>query len=304
MIKTKEMLIGLRETFYYARCRDCGSLNMLNVPKDLSKYYPDEYSSGHKFSSSFIDYVNALLYKLYVYYHAKIAVTKTAFGETYNPHSNLESVCLMLRISGRSSYNGLALLDIGTRTGTFLKKLQFLGFDSLVGIDPFIDEPTNPSKDIEIQKKDVFHVKQKFDYIVMNHSLEHMKNPLKVIKKVRALIKNGGVFLVRMPVADSYAFDRYKQFWNGLDPSRHLVIFTRKAMEIAAKKSHFSVVKMVSDSTGDNIKVSELYKMGIPLWHASKNIFTKEQLAYFDSIAKKYNDTGRGDSVAFYLKPV
>src|SRR4051812_19942848 len=42
---TREMMFGTRERFDYLECADCGSLELLNVPNDLSPYYPPNYYS-------------------------------------------------------------------------------------------------------------------------------------------------------------------------------------------------------------------------------------------------------------------
>src|SRR5579859_5298702 len=41
----REMMFGLREQFAYFRCSLCGSLQLADVPPDMSKYYPANYYS-------------------------------------------------------------------------------------------------------------------------------------------------------------------------------------------------------------------------------------------------------------------
>src|SRR5262245_13065920 len=41
----REMMLGLRDQFHYGECDGCGSLQLLNVPEDLGRYYPADYYS-------------------------------------------------------------------------------------------------------------------------------------------------------------------------------------------------------------------------------------------------------------------
>src|SRR3954453_13761351 len=40
--KVKEMQLGLREDFDYLHCSNCGCMQLINKPADLSKYYPKQ----------------------------------------------------------------------------------------------------------------------------------------------------------------------------------------------------------------------------------------------------------------------
>jgi len=39
----KEMMYGFRDEFEYMKCSNCGCLQLVNIPDDLSKYYPNDY---------------------------------------------------------------------------------------------------------------------------------------------------------------------------------------------------------------------------------------------------------------------
>jgi len=38
-----EMLLETREAFQYVECSSCGSLQIVDIPADLGRFYPDEY---------------------------------------------------------------------------------------------------------------------------------------------------------------------------------------------------------------------------------------------------------------------
>ena len=41
----REMMFGMRDPFTYAQCGNCGCLQLIDVPADLGRYYPDGYYS-------------------------------------------------------------------------------------------------------------------------------------------------------------------------------------------------------------------------------------------------------------------
>ena len=45
IFQAKEMMHGLRHEFDYGECKSCGSIQILQVPINLSDYYPGNYYS-------------------------------------------------------------------------------------------------------------------------------------------------------------------------------------------------------------------------------------------------------------------
>src|SRR5439155_15830776 len=43
--KAREMAFGLRDEFTYLECRQCGCVQLLEVPADMGKYYEQSYYS-------------------------------------------------------------------------------------------------------------------------------------------------------------------------------------------------------------------------------------------------------------------
>src|ERR1700712_3894904 len=42
LYSVKEMQLGLRETFTYMECGNCGCMQLMDIPENLGKYYPNE----------------------------------------------------------------------------------------------------------------------------------------------------------------------------------------------------------------------------------------------------------------------
>ena len=46
-------------------------------------------------------------------------------------------------------------------------------------------------------------IRTKFDYILFSHVIEHLKNPIFVLKKLRTILKKNGTLLIETPNFDS-----------------------------------------------------------------------------------------------------
>lgn len=67
-----------------------------------------------------------------------------------------------------------------------------------------------------------------YDAIVMNHVIEHVRDPSSLVAECGRLLKSGGHFVAITPNASSRGHTRFKSNWRDLDPPRHLVLFSPK----------------------------------------------------------------------------
>jgi SAM-dependent methyltransferase len=204
-----------------------------------------------------------------------------------------------------------SILDVGCGQGILLHKMKESGFENVIGIDPFIDETIPYKNGLIILKKDFSDMDGLYDLVMYNHSFEHMQNPFEVMKKSNELLKLNKTLLIRIPVADSFAFNHYNENWCSLDAPRHLYLHTKKSIEILAKSSGFEIKKINYDSRSWQLWGSEQYSKNISLMdersyyiNPKKSIFTKEDIKKYETQTKKLNETGEGDQAEFYLRKV
>jgi SAM-dependent methyltransferase len=79
-----------------------------------------------------------------------------------------------------------------------------------------------------------------FDAIIMNHVIEHLHDPEKVIAHCHRLLKPGGKLVVVTPNIESFGHGYFGADWRGMEPPRHIHIYSCKALQKAAKQSGFS----------------------------------------------------------------
>jgi SAM-dependent methyltransferase len=78
-----------------------------------------------------------------------------------------------------------------------------------------------------------------FDVIVMNHSLEHMADPVGALQRARELLRAGGTLVVAVPNWDSWQRRLFGTYWTPLDVPRHLTHFSPTALHRAARRAGF-----------------------------------------------------------------
>ena len=64
----------------------------------------------------------------------------------------------------------------------------------------------------------------------MNHVIEHIKDPLLAIKKVKAMLKEGGTLIIGTPDFDSGAARRYNSNFRLLNDPTHISLFSSDSM--------------------------------------------------------------------------
>jgi len=275
----REMMFGLKEEFNYFECSNCGCLQIEEVPSDLSKHYPEEYYIGTE-----------------------------KLPQLPPPIKLGEPVQYWLELADLNFDS--KILDVGSGRGHMLLELSKVGYSNLTGVDPFIEKDLSPKPGITILNRNLEQVDDTYDFIMMHHSFEHMSNPIGILKEAYRLLKPNQLLLIRIPVAQSYAWKKYGVDWVQLDPPRHLFLFTEKSIKILAEEVGFTVENIIYDSIGFQFYGSELYKRDMTLAGSCQTlfenpadfVFSKEELQEFEDKAVALNQSGEGDQAAFYLR--
>ncbi len=69
-----------------------------------------------------------------------------------------------------------------------------------------------------------------FDAVTLNHVIEHVPNPLGLLRECHRILKPGGRLFLATPNSRSLGHRIFKQSWRGLEPPRHLQVFTPSAL--------------------------------------------------------------------------
>jgi 2-polyprenyl-3-methyl-5-hydroxy-6-metoxy-1,4-benzoquinol methylase len=124
--------------------------------------------------------------------------------------------------------NGRAL-DIGCGQGAFLNLLKINGW-SVAGVDlsEAAAETAKRNFDIDVfvgDLEDAAFTPQSFDYIRMNHSIEHLPDPVRTLRAAALLLKPDGKMYIETPNSEAYGLKKMGEFWMPLETPRHLFLF-------------------------------------------------------------------------------
>jgi len=286
------MMIGLGTLFKYFECKQCGCLQIINPPDDLAKYYPrDYYSLKEKQQGSLARFLrkqrarSALGLSNYL---GKLLTFIYGKPDWTNWFSKLD---LNLDTS---------ILDVGCGNGVVLKNMYHAGFTNLTGIDPFLDKDISIDKSFNIYKREVTSLEGSFDFIMLNHVLEHMPDQPSTMIKLNELLSPNGILMIRIPITGTYAWNTFGTNWVQLDAPRHFYLHTLKSFSLLSEKTNFEIIDTIFDSTTFQITGSLGYQNDIPL--KDQKPISKNKLKDFKHLVKKLNENKEGDQAIFYLK--
>ena len=294
VFEAREMLHGTRQRFTYGECPQCASLQIAEIPADLSPYYPSDYYSlqpppvrSKKASGRRIGFARWLLNRknaLAGLFAARLQRKSPFFGWCRLAGINLDA----------------AILDLGCGSGGLLRRMQRYGFSNLTGFDPYtpveIEEPG-----FRVKRAELSAVTGSYDLIMMHHVLEHLADPTAALVAAKARLNPGGKILVRIPVAASHTWRLYGEHWFNLDPPRHLLVPSVHGLEALAGRSGLRVEYTGFDGTEFTPRMSEHYRNDVPYSANPRDGFWRTRR--FRREADAANRRGEGDQGVFQLAP-
>lgn len=177
-------------------CKNCSNGFTYPVPKDLSRYYDDNYW----LSSGLIGVIKNTVYRFFQLRRKYWIMNFLKRGE---------------------------ILDVGSGEGIFGTLM-----DKNYHITS-LDVPTAQIKNPAVIKADFLrwgHGK-KFDAVVFWESLEHTQYPQQYLKKTSSILKKGGYIFIEYPNFNCWEARLFKNYWFHLDAPRHLSHLTPNGLD-------------------------------------------------------------------------
>ncbi|MGH3643100.1 MAG: class I SAM-dependent methyltransferase [Mycobacterium sp.] len=307
------MYFGTREMFEYFVCDACETLQIRNAleGEELARHYPRKYYAYTiPPQPRIFEWLTKQRDRFDLHTGGKpvgtvVAALPPGIRSLIGSRDSSGDVVQML---GRLAIGRDArILDVGCGGGALLDRLARAGFTNLSGADPFNEADGETPLGLPIVKRYVHEVDGEFDLILFNHSLEHVPDPVATLKAVYEKLAPGGICLVRLPTTSSEAWDVYDKHWCLIDAPRHIVIPSRRGMELAANAVGLQLEEVWDDSNSSQFFGSEAYQRNIALPEIKSfvefiRLFGLKQILGWERRSKQLNRQGRGDQAGFVLR--
>ena len=236
----RDRLFGTAGAWTVRRCAglQCGLLwlDPMPIPEDIGKAYERYYT--HEAG----DVVQRVSPLRHAYHRLKRRYLASAYNypsgpERTGPHVPGTALYLLplhrhevdTWIRSLQAVPGGRLLDVGCGSGEWLLAMQALGW-TVDGVD-FDMEAVRAARERGV---DAFcgdleargFPEASFDAVTLNHVLEHVPDPQRTLTECHRILKPGGKLVISTPNTESLSHALFKGHWRGLEPPRHLHLFS------------------------------------------------------------------------------
>ncbi len=142
------------------------------------------------------------------------------------------------------------LLEVGCGAGDYLALMRGMDWDvEGVEIDQAACQHARKKHGLKVHEgtlESKEYAENSFDAIVLNHVIEHVFDPITLIKECRRVVKPGGKIILLTPNMESWGHRKFKKDWINLDPPRHIFLFSPKTMLACATAVGFNNIEVTT----------------------------------------------------------
>ena len=228
-----DRLFGVPGLWSFRKCPDCGLvwLSPRPIAEDIGKTYTNYMTHNAHGSKSRMEDLQEkialpVLFSVYQYSDKHDGLSRRAFsGRLLSWIPLFNDVARRYVMNLRGDQKG-RLLDVGCGDGKFLADMKRLGWE-VVGVEP---DPEAAKIAEERLGLSVFtgtlgeanFPPDAFDAITMKHVIEHVEDPIGLVRECHRILKPGGRLSIATPNTECLQHQLFRTAWLELDPPRHL----------------------------------------------------------------------------------
>ena len=209
-------------TWSLCGCEECGLVRLAHIPAQDVAYPSEYYGQGGR---KFVPGVEA------------VSKIRPAL---------LTSVIRRCEQAPARIYRKPRVLDVGCGRGYLLRDLAARGWDC-AGIDipgaPLPRDADALGFDCRVGDAGALPwAAESFDLVVINHVLEHVRDPWAACHEANRVLRNGGMLYIGVPNYGSLQSRLFGAHWFPLEVPRHIYHFSKSALSRVLKESGFTPI--------------------------------------------------------------
>lgn len=239
--------------FSFSQCPDCRSLAL--APRLDEASLPLAYSSYYTHEAPSIDDVILETPGGGIGQRIRKAYARRRYGGSSRP-ADLAGYAVhrLLRrgVGDTDDHYRLAppaparILDFGCGGGEYLKRMRRLG-NQVTGVDfdpASLDLARRSGLDVMFPEDlDAAAHDGSFDLVTLAHVIEHVQDPVALLRRLRRCLRPGGRLYLETPNAEAAGLSLFGRYWRGLEVPRHLSVPTRFGLQTALEAAGFSEIE-------------------------------------------------------------
>jgi ubiquinone/menaquinone biosynthesis C-methylase UbiE len=190
--------------------------------------------------------------------------------------------------------NGNSLIDVGCNTGILLsaikKDIPQLSILKGIDLDSNAIKVGIKKHSLNLEHIDLRNVCERYDNIVLCHTLEHIPDLKKIFTKIDDILTPGGCVYISIPNVKSLNATLSLRAWKALSPFFHIWYFDKSSL-VKCCKTFLPNYTVVYQST---YFIWSPFYYSTPLWNITKKIMP--------FVVKKMEDTYLGDQLDIIIQ--
>ncbi|EFK08069.1 methionine biosynthesis protein MetW [delta proteobacterium NaphS2] len=246
ILRGHDLLYGLPGEFTIVQCLDCGLMRTNPRPtmETMGFYYPDDYGP----------YISTIITDQNKRHKSGgvLDTLKKIIKPIYRKIVQFNTTCLPTMAPGR-------MLEPGCASGSFLHQMAQKGWD-VYGIE-YSEKAASAARQAgynvhigPLETAPDYH--EPFDLIVGWMVLEHLQNPIRSLRKLRAWAWSDTWLVLSVPNAGSIEFSMFKHNWYALHLPAHLYHFTPETITKVLAQGGWRVERIFHQRSLSNLVAS------------------------------------------------
>jgi len=248
-------------------------LDPMPTPEDIGKAYLHYYTHSAGADAQSVGALRRLLRQMKRSYHAEVYGYESDLG----PRADW-TMCAGLRlfplhreaadheVRFLHARPGGRLLDVGCGSGAWLTAMHARGW-SAEGVEldrDAVDVARAAGLDVRHGDLEQQHYPTgSFDAVTLCHVIEHLPGPQSTIAECLRVLSPGGTLVIATPNSASLSHRLYGKDWRGLEPPRHLSMFSMQSLNRVLLNAGFDRVALHPQRAHQVIYESALLRRGL-----------------------------------------